>query len=127
MKKPAILVVEDEPIVGLSLKHTLQSMGFSAAVVVSGEAALDQLEKELPDLILMDIRLKGELDGIQTAEKILQAHDMPIIYLTAYADNGMVRRINSSGGAGYLSKPFEDEELEKMIRSALRIRKARGK
>jgi two-component system, response regulator PdtaR len=119
MKNKSILIVEDEPIVSLSLTHALCSWGFKAAAVPSGEEALVFVDQQPVHLILMDIRLKGKLDGIEAAVKILEKKKVPIIFLTAYADPEIIERIQASGAFGYLEKPYNDEELRDMIRSAL--------
>lgn len=119
MKDKLILVVEDEPIVSLSLVHALSSWGFESAVVASGEEALVFVKQQPVQLILMDIRLKGKFDGIEAATMILQQKNMPIIFLTAYADLEIIKRIEASGAKGYLEKPYIDAELKEMIVDAV--------
>jgi CheY-like chemotaxis protein len=119
MKNKVILIVEDEPIVSLSLSHALSSWGFKASVVPSGEEALVFVEQQTVHLILMDIRLKGKLDGIEAAVRILGQKRVPIIFLTAYADPEIIERIRATGAFGYLEKPYNDAELKEMILRAL--------
>jgi CheY-like chemotaxis protein len=119
MKNKNILIVEDEPIVSLSLTHALSSWGFKASAVPSGEEAVVFAEQQQVGLILMDIRLKGKIDGIEAAIQILAKKDVPIIFLTAYADPEIIERIQSSGAFGYLEKPYNDGELREMILRAL--------
>jgi CheY-like chemotaxis protein len=121
MKNKFILIVEDEPIVSLSLTHALCNWGYKAAAVSSGEDALDFFKQHPVDLILMDIRLKGKLDGIETTIMILQQKKIPIIYLTAYADPEIIERIQKSGALGYLEKPYNDAELQEMIHHSLSL------
>ncbi|HOW43405.1 MAG TPA: response regulator [Candidatus Omnitrophota bacterium] len=116
-----ILVVEDEPVVALSIKYTLQQWKFDAGVVASGEEALEYVAREQPDVLLMDIRLKGSLDGVDTATQLSAGTYRPVIFLTAFADSEMVERIkNIPGYAGYLTKPFDNAELKAMIDRALK-------
>jgi len=120
MKSKEILIVEDDPIVSLSLKHVLRSWGFEAAVVPSGEEALVFVKGCAGlGLILMDIRLKGELDGIETAGMIRRDSDIPVIFLTAYVDPQIIKRIGDSGAFGYLEKPYNNEELKEIISRVL--------
>ena len=119
MKKKVILIVEDEPIVSLSLMHALRSWGFKAAAVLSGEEALVFVKQHSVQLILMDIKLQGKLDGIETAILIMQQKKMPIIFLTAYADLEIIKRIKASGAKGYLEKPYNDGELKQIIVDAV--------
>ena len=87
MNRPRILVVEDESIVAIDLSHTLISLDYKVvATVGTGLDALRVVEKELPDLVLMDIQLRGELDGIDVAEQVRNAYHIPVIFLSAYSD-----------------------------------------
>ncbi|GAK55427.1 multi-sensor hybrid histidine kinase [Candidatus Vecturithrix granuli] len=118
-KTKKILVVEDESIIGLYLKSTLIQIGYDvAAVVISGEQAIQQVELTSPDLILMDINLPGSLDGIETAERIRTAHDLPIIYLTANSDDHVIERARVTEPFGYLIKPVHAKELHVTIEMA---------
>jgi two-component system, cell cycle sensor histidine kinase and response regulator CckA len=118
--RPHILVVEDESILALHIRDSLISLGYRvAAVVDSGELALQEAEAKRPDLVLMDIRLKGEMDGIDTAEQIYARFDIPVVYLTAYADESTLQRAKLTAPFGYLVKPFEEAELRPAIEIAL--------
>jgi CheY-like chemotaxis protein len=102
-----ILVVEDESIVALDLRQRLEQMGFEViATVATGSAALEQATSKNPDLILMDIQIKGEIDGIETASRITKLVDVPIIFLTANSDRSTIDRAKSAGPLAYLLKPF---------------------
>ena len=115
-----ILIVEDERIVALDISATLKTLGYEiAGIAVSGNEALDIVEKEKPDLILMDIRIKGEIDGIQTAELILNQFSIPIIYLTAYADEDTLSRAKITEPYGYVIKPYDKKILHSVIEMAL--------
>jgi len=115
-----ILVTEDEGIIAKDLEMRLKRRGYNVpAVVASGEEAVIMAEKEMPDLVLMDIVLQGEIDGIEAAALIRQRFDIPIIYITAYADDGIINRAKITEPYGYIIKPFEDRELHTAIEMAL--------
>ncbi|HVN97164.1 MAG TPA: ATP-binding protein [Syntrophorhabdaceae bacterium] len=115
-----ILIVEDERIVARDIERRLMSLGYSVtAIVSSGEEAIENAERTRPDLILMDIRLKGKMDGIEAAEDIRKRQDIPIVYLTAYGSEETIERAKITGPFGYLLKPFEDRELRTAIDIAL--------
>ena len=114
-----ILVVEDEHVVGLDLQVRLSRMGHAVAVAHSGEEAVEQVARSLFDLVLMDIRLKGTLDGIEAARTIRNTFDVPIIYVTAYADNHTIERARFTEPYGYIVKPFQERELRAAIEIAL--------
>jgi two-component system, response regulator PdtaR len=123
-----ILIVEDERITAEDMKKALNSVGFNVpAIVSSGEAAIKASEELKPDLVIMDIKLEGEMDGIQAAEKIRSKLGIPIIYLTAYSDEKTVQRakITEPSGFilkqpyGFLRKPFEESELNTAIEITL--------
>jgi DNA-binding response OmpR family regulator len=114
-----ILVVEDECIVAMDLLNNLQRAGYDVGVVSSGEAAIDVAEQEIPDLVLMDIKLKGGIDGIQAAKKINARLGIPIMYLTAYSDSKTRKRADSTVHFGYLYKPFNFDEVLDRVRAAI--------
>ncbi|NDV22121.1 HD domain-containing phosphohydrolase [Desulfovibrio sp. JC022] len=115
-----ILVVEDEAIVSLDIQGRLKKLGYHVAgIATSGEQAVQILEECNPDLILMDIMLEGDMDGIDTAAAINKECNIPIIYLTAYADNDTLKRAKITEPFGYIIKPFEDRELNLTIEMAL--------
>ncbi|OHD12777.1 MAG: hypothetical protein A2Y41_07605 [Spirochaetes bacterium GWB1_36_13] len=120
MEKKKILIVEDERIVAKDLKRRLEIMNYTVSgTAVSGEEALIQFETSGPDLILMDIRIEGQMDGIETAQKILEKKYTPIIYLTAFSDHATLERAKKTGPFGYILKPFEERELQITIEMAL--------
>jgi len=115
-----ILIVEDETIVAEDIRGSLQNLGYDiSAVVSSGEEAVQKVEDGDPDLVLMDIVLKGEMDGIEAAELIKARFTIPVIYLTAYADETLLQRAKVTEPYEYILKPFEDEELRTVIEAAL--------
>ena len=125
MAKAQILVVEDDNIVVLELRDRLQSLGYAVSAVASfGEEAIEKAAETRPDLILMDIRLKGDIDGIEAAEEIRARSDIPVVYLTAYADEDTLQRAKVTEPYGYIIKPFEERELHIAIEVALYKHKA---
>ena len=120
MSSARILVVEDEWLVSQGIKETLQDLGYEVAgPVASGEEALELAQTERPDLVLMDILLKGGMDGIEAAECLRRRFDLPVIFLTAYADSQTLGRAKVTEPFGYLLKPFENRELHSAIEIAL--------
>lgn len=120
MIRPAILVVEDEIVVAMEIEEKLKSLGYEPlSLCSSGEDAVARVEDRQPDLVLMDIKLDGKLDGIQAAELIRSRHDIPIVYLTAYADEKTLNRAKLTEPFGYLVKPFSEVELRTTIEVAL--------
>jgi PAS domain S-box-containing protein len=115
-----ILVVEDENIVSKDIQNSLQHLGYSVPVAVSsGEEAIAKATELRPDLVLMDILLKGKVDGISAAEQIRARLNIPVIYLTAYADEQTLQRAKVTEPFGYILKPFEERELHTTIQMAL--------
>ncbi|MEZ2231481.1 putative bifunctional diguanylate cyclase/phosphodiesterase [Microcoleus sp.] len=120
MSNNKILIVEDESIIAEDLFDSLTSLGYQVtAIVYSGEEAIIAASEVRPDLVLMDVNLQGEIDGITAAEKIRSRFQIPVIYLTAYADENTLRRVNSTKPFGYIVKPFEEKNLHTTIQIAL--------
>ncbi len=118
--KKRILVVEDERLVAEDILRTLEDLGYAVtSVVSSGEEAIATVAKEKPDLVLLDIVLKGELSGIEVAEHIRSHYRVPVVYLSAYADAPTLERAKVTEPYGYILKPFEDRELHTAIEIAL--------
>jgi two-component system cell cycle sensor histidine kinase/response regulator CckA len=116
----SILVVEDERIVALDIQDQLLSLGYNVpATVARGEEAILLAAELAPALVLMDIRLKGDLDGIEAAQHIRTHLDIPVIFLTAFADEATLQRAKMTDAYGYLLKPFEERELHTAIEMAL--------
>ena len=121
MEQIKILIVEDEPILALDLANKLKRLGYEITDLVSnGEVAINVVKQAQPDLIFMDIKLKGAMDGIETATHILQIKDIPIVYLTGYADEEMVERAEQTGCYGYMLKPCREIELYAAIKIVLK-------
>ena len=128
MKPIRILVVEDESIVAMDIKHRLESLDYEVPEIISsGEEAVLKAKETQPDLVLMDIVLKGELDGIDAAQLIKDKYDIPVVYLTAYSDEKTLKRAKITGPFGYIIKPFEDRELHSAIEIALYKHKMESK
>jgi PAS domain S-box-containing protein len=120
MTPASILVVEDDRIVARDIQQCLTKFGYSVAGVTAQGAEAVRLALDLrPDLVLMDIRLEGPLDGVEAAEQIRSRCHIPVVYLTAYADEETLRRARVTEPFGYLLKPFEDRELRTVIEMAL--------
>jgi PAS domain S-box-containing protein len=115
-----ILVCEDERLIAFNLKKMLERMGYHVPVTVAyGEKAVECAEENCPDLVLMDIMLKGEMDGIQAAEQITSRLNIPVVYLTSYTDEQTMKRAVLSRSYGYLLKPFQEKLLQVTIELAL--------
>ncbi len=119
MKKKRIMVVEDEGITAMRIKGSLEDMGYSVtSTEFSGEDAVKNAAEDRPDLILMDIVLDGEMDGIEAAGKMRTEYDIPVVYLTAHSDSAIVKRLKATEPFGYIIKPFEDHELRMVVEIA---------
>ncbi|MHC1743633.1 MAG: response regulator [Syntrophobacteraceae bacterium] len=128
MKPTRILIVEDEVIVALDIQDRLADLGYAVAGVADrGKEALELAAATRPDLVLMDIRLKGEMDGITAAEEIRQRWRIPVIFLTAFSEDSTLQRAKLSEPFGYLIKPFEDREIQAAIEMALYKHEAEGR
>lgn len=116
----SILVVEDEAIVAQDLAARLRHLGYPRVEIVgTGEEALTRFAAAPSDLVLMDIRLRGELDGIETAKRLRERTDVPLVYLTAYADPDTLARAGPTRPAGYVLKPFDERDLHGTLEMAL--------
>lgn len=116
----AIVIVEDEFIVALDIQRYLERNGYSVrGILPSGEEFLERVEELDPDLVLMDIKLQGKLDGVETAARLADIRAVPVILLTAYADETTLSRAKITQPFGYLLKPFNEQELRTSIEIAL--------
>jgi signal transduction histidine kinase len=115
-----ILVVEDEQLVADDLRETLEFLGYLVpALVATGEEAIFSVESLQPDLVLMDIRLEGEMDGVEASLKIQSRFNIPVVYLTANADRATLERVKKTQPFGYILKPFDEKILSTTIEIAL--------
>lgn len=115
-----ILVVEDERIVAMSLRKQLETLGYEVVGhAVSGEEAVEKAGELRPDLVLMDICLEGDMDGVQAAALVRERFHIPVVYLTAYSNQDILNRANVTEPFGYILKPYEDRELHVAVETAL--------
>lgn len=125
---PRALIVEDEILIAEELRERLSRLGFSViAAVDSAEEGIAIATRESPDLVLMDIRLRGEKDGVQAAQEIRQQVDVPIVYLTAYSDRLTVDRAKATEHDAFILKPFHRRELQSTIEVAMQRHAIRTK
>ena len=122
MKKPAsILIVEDDGLIAMQLQEFLKRSGYDVPdPVASGEEAIESVNARLPDLVLMDIRLGGEIDGIEAARQIRKAVSVPVIFLTAHTDMNDLSRTRQVRASGCIAKPFIEDDVLAAIGKALR-------
>ena len=113
MEKARILIVEDEAIIAIELKSQLKDLGYEVTSIVdTGEKAIEKAETDSLDLILMDVRINGEMDGIDTAKNIRNRFGIPVIFSTAYLDEKRIERAKITMPFGYVLKPFQESELK---------------
>jgi signal transduction histidine kinase len=120
-----ILIVEDEMIIAEDMADALMNLGYEiTGVVGSGNKAIEQAATTHPDIVLMDINLQGELDGVEAADEIRVNQEIPVIFLTAYADQQTIERAKATEPFAYLLKPFQDRELKTTIEIAIQRHQA---
>jgi PAS domain S-box-containing protein len=128
MQEKSILIVEDEGVVALSIQAALTKMGYKVVgIAVTGNEAIALATEHKPDVILMDIHIKGDIDGIQTTEKLHEITDIPVIFLTAYADDETVKRAIKTKSHSYLVKPYNPRELYSNIEFAIYKRRMKDR
>lgn len=115
-----IIIVEDEIIIALDLKLRLENLGYVVLnIAFNGEDAIKLTGETNPDLVLMDIQLNGEMDGITVANQIRNLHNVPFIYLTGSHDNSLLERAKQTDPIGFISKPFDETEIKSLIERAI--------
>lgn len=120
MRKEKILLVEDEGVVALDIEQRLTKLGYAmTGTADTGAAALELARTQRPDLVLMDIRIRGELDGIDLARELAGRYEVPVVFLTGNADEATLRRAVEAEPYGYVLKPFELRTLEATLETAL--------
>ncbi|EMG37028.1 CheY-like receiver, AAA-type ATPase, and DNA-binding domain containing response regulator [Desulfocurvibacter africanus PCS] len=120
MPPAKVMIVEDEAIVALCLERAVRRMGHSVSCVVDkGEDAVIQFERQPADVVLMDVRLKGDMDGIEAARHIVSQRHIPVIFLTAYNDTATILRAENITPAAFLSKPVDETQLAQAIAEAM--------
>lgn len=124
MKKARILVVEDEVIIAIQLEEKLKSLGYEVTSTVNNaDDAIQKVENDKPDLILMDIHIQGDKDGIETAAIIRERSKIPVVFSTAYLDEERIERARITMPFGYLRKPFQERDLKLTLELALHVSK----
>ncbi len=114
------MVVEDEGVVSIDIRNMLKKAGYGiAAVAFQGEEAVHKAEITKPDLVLMDIGLKGEIDGIEAAKKIRELFHIPVVFLTGFADESTIAKAKEVDPSGFIIKPINEEELRRILEQTL--------
>ncbi|MFW6067272.1 MAG: response regulator [Myxococcota bacterium] len=112
LEAPTVLIVEDEAIVALALRRQLENAGLHVAgMASSGEDAIALARRERPNVVLVDVRLRGAMDGITAGEELYVCEDIPVVYVSAYSDRATLLRATASGAYGYLTKPYSEDIL----------------
>ena len=125
MRSHQIMIVEDEEIVVADVRASVEKMGYGiCATAASGEEAIRMAGSGRPDLVLMDIVLKGGMDGIAAATRIKELYGIPVVYLTAFGDDELLQRAKVSEPSGYIMKPYRDRELQIAIEIAIYKKRA---
>lgn len=120
MPKIRVMIVEDEGIVSIDIRNLVNNMGYAVSeLAFSGEEALRKIAASKTDVILMDIGLKGKLDGVETAKLIKQKHKIPVIFLTGFADENTYKRADEIKPAAYIVKPINEDDLFEAIKSSV--------
>lgn len=118
--KKRLLIVEDEAITALDLKYSLEELGYEIVDTVdTGQDAINTAAETVPDIVLMDIKLKGEMEGIEAAEIISELR-IPIVYLTANTDTNTFEKSNVKGSYGFISKPYDINKLDKTLQITIK-------
>lgn len=119
--KKKILIVEDEAITAMNLVELMELWGYEACEpATSGEEALRRAEEQRPELVLMDINIRGEMGGIESARRIRDDLAVPVVFITGYADSEVRKLADAAGSAGYLVKPLDFEKLRMIVEKILR-------
>lgn len=120
MKNANVLIVEDEVIIAKDMSLTLTKLGYNVVGhSVSGQDAVHMAAEKRPDVVMMDVMLKGDVNGIEAAKEIKQKHNIPVVFITAYSDEDTLSRTHLSSPFGYLVKPFKATDLRATIETAL--------
>ena len=119
-KPTRVLIVEDEAIIAMDLAQRLENYGYTVTgIAASSDQAIELFDATSPDLVMMDIVIRGALDGVETAARLRERRDVPVIYLTAFSDDETLRRARATAPQGYLLKPFRPDDIRASIEVAL--------
>ncbi len=122
--KSRVMIVEDEAIIAMDIRSTVEGLGYTVpATASSGDEALSKVDDANPDIILMDIKIAGEMDGIETAQEINETHNIPIIYITSYSDEKTLERAMDTRPYSYILKPIRERDLAVELKLALHSHK----
>lgn len=120
MLEANILIVEDEGVIAMDIRLRLIRLGYNVCgIAATAEEAIEKSGEHSPDLVFMDIKLKGEMDGIDAASEIRRRFKIPVVYLTSLSDDGTLKRAMTTEPSGYIKKPFEDKQLQSAVEEAL--------
>jgi CheY-like chemotaxis protein len=121
MPDVCVLLVEDDNIIAKVAEWRLKNLGYSlCGRATTGAEAMELVVKNKPDIVLMDINIKGDIDGIETARMIKKGFNIPVVYVTSHSDGPTLERAKSTNPDGYIMKPFEDNDLRVAIELALK-------
>ncbi len=124
MEKAKILIVEDEPIIAMETKSALDGLGYCVTSIAdTGDKAIEIVQTEKPDIVLMDIRIKGKMDGIEVAKIIRTQFEIPVVFMTAYLDKKQFEEAKMTMPFGYILKPVQERELKITIEMAIHVSK----
>ena len=127
MTKPKILISEDEVIIAEDIAASLEELGYETCAIDNGEETIEMIRETNPDLVLLDINLRGDIDGVELGARIKKEFGIPFIYLTAYADKDTIDRAKKTEPDGFLVKPFDEKNLRSAIEIALYKRESSTK
>jgi DNA-binding response OmpR family regulator len=120
MKKIKILIIEDDFVISMQIESLLESSGYEVVAIAKDyDEAISTCLNNKIDLLISDIKIKGDLDGIETSKKIVELQDVPIIFLTAYKNDEILKRISDLKDISFLVKPFREDELDTLVRLAI--------
>ena len=115
-----VFVVDDEALIAMDLRERLIALGYEVCgTTASGEAAVQRIADLRPDIVLMDVKLAGPMDGIEAAQQLCERYDVPVVFLTAYSDSQLVNRAMKANCYGFLSKPLKEGQLHATLKLAL--------
>ena len=115
-----VFVVEDEALIAMDLSEQLTALGYEVCgTTARGETAVQRITELRPDLVLLDVKLAGSMDGVEVAQQLRERYDVPVVFLTAYSDSPLIARATKTNCYGFLLKPLEERELHATLQVAL--------